>query len=179
MQCVNCGTIFDEGSFCPECGTKCNLDVNVENENNTQKEAAGDAFSKADSILNEYERIEKEKKIISEIGWSTEKDLTERVIIRSTQFNEIRKRELRTDYAKQVVKKMAEDLKMDYEEVEKKSIAKQSALAIFWTIIALSFLFPLGIIGIIIGVLLIIGGWKEVIDVKKAKKLKEELECFL
>lgn len=179
MRCSKCGMIFDEGTFCPECGTKCVKDNDVGNEENIRYDTETDDFSKASSILNEYEKIEKEKKIISEIGWSTEKELVERVTERIVQYNEVRKRELKTDYAKQMIQKMIIDLKTDYKELESKSVIKQRILAIFLTILSLSILFSFGIIGIIIGILLIIGSWMEVSDAKKAEKLKKDLEYLL
>ncbi len=182
MVCKNCGTEFDEGIFCPECGTKIETEENIKNALSEETTDFVDKQQRAYDILNEYEQVEKEKKIISELSWSDDKDIENRIKQRVKAYKKAKTLDLRTDQAKQLIQKMRDDIKADYYKYVREkdgSLGAHRFWAIVLTLIAVFVLFPLGIVGIIIGILFIFGGWGLVSDLKKAKRTIAELRKLM
>ena len=51
MKCPKCGTEFSEGIFCPECGARCETQVNLERSKNRSKNAGMETAEKKKSKL--------------------------------------------------------------------------------------------------------------------------------
>ncbi len=173
MVCKNCGTEFNEGIFCPECGTKIEVEENTKSVSSEEISEFAEKKQKAYDILTEYEQVEKEKFLISELSWSDDKDIENRIKQRVKAYKKAKTLDLRTDQAKQLIQKMRDDIKADYYKYVREkdgSLAAHRFWAIVLTLIAVFVLFPLGIVGIIIGILFIFAGWGMVSDLKKAKR---------
>lgn len=182
MVCKNCGTEFDEGIFCPECGTKVEMEEDTKNVQSEESSDFAEKRQRAYDILDEYEQTEKENLIISKLGWSNDKDIETRIKSRIKVYKQAKTLDLRTAKAKQVIQKMRDDIKADYSEyvkVKDGSLGAQRVWAIVITLISVFGLFQLGIVGIIIGILLIYGGWSAVSDLKKVKRTIAELQALI
>ena len=167
MKCSNCGYEFDEGIFCPECGTK--NDVSVEER------------QKAQNILDELDSVENEKKMINQWGWSNDKDVMVRIIARLEVYSKVKDMNVVTEASKKTIQNMKIDIINDYSKLCKEAdgIGIQTFWAVVFTVLAIVFGFPAGILGIIIGILFIYGGWAAVNDKKRAKALSKKLETTI
>lgn len=181
MFCKNCGTEFLEGIFCPECGTK-NETSKVDNHDITSDvNYTAEEYQKAYNILSEYEQVEEEKMIITKLGWPNPDDIESRIRQRLDIYYKASALDIKTVAAKQQIEQMKRDIMEDYYTYQKKdgSLGAQKFWAIVFSILAVCFLFPLGIIGIIIGIVVIWAGWNAVSELKKTKKTLEELDAIL
>ncbi len=66
MICKSCNTAFDEGMFCPKCGTKCCTGEKGKQLKNEAELIKVDDYEKGHYILEKYGSVEK---IISKRGW--------------------------------------------------------------------------------------------------------------
>ena len=62
MKCTNCGTQFDEGIFCPECGTKCVMEETVETATVMEAKIEKGKTEKVDVEKTDVVNTEKSKK---------------------------------------------------------------------------------------------------------------------
>lgn len=178
MICKECGAKFEEGIFCPKCGAN-----NEESVTEQQGHAVvlDDEYQKARTILNEYEHVEEEKRQIMKLGWSNADDIETRIRERVKIYQRAKALELQTNGAKQYLQKMRDEISEDYHEYKEKdrSLGAQIFWMIVFSVLAICFLFPLGIIGIIIGVFVILGGCSAVVDVVRTKHTLEELKIIM
>lgn len=174
MKCKECGCEFDEGKFCPQCGTKYDgREIENQKGDSDDNSNTDSAYQKAQSILNEYKIVEAEKEKISAVGWSRESDVKERIKTNINNYKKIKQLGLKTEYAKQEIEKKRREIRNDYETIKNNETGV--GVAIFWaivfTIVSIKFLFSWGIIGIIV----IIGAWGGVKDAKEEISFVDKL----
>ena len=164
MKCNNCGTEFNEGMFCPECGTKYVV--------------SAAEHQKAQSILDELDAVEKEKEMITRWGWSDDKEVNIRILARLDVYSKVKGLNVKTTEAKKMIERMRIDLIDDYRKLEKEGdgVGSQKIVAIVCTILSILFAPGFGIIGIVIGVILCAAYWSAVKNLKKSKQLAIELK---
>lgn len=178
MKCKNCGTEFEDGVFCPECGTKY-----IENEVSENTSNVEEAMKKAHDILDEYKKVEEEKEKLQAMkaAWPTDGEPQKRILVRLDILKRARYLNLETEYGKNELEKMVNEINADYKKI--KYEYSESDTQIFWavglTIFSLVVLFRWGMIGKVIGVLLILGEWESVWEHKKDSKLIAELDNIL
>ena len=159
MKCKNCGTEFEEGIFCPECGNPYNNEAN-----NCTRERE---IKRAYQIITEYNSAEEEIALISGLKWSDSKDVYERICKRIEVYKKAESMKVQSESAQQLIKHMRCELEA----------------YIFWacifSLLAVWFLLPLGIIGLIIGILVIYACWSNVFELKKTRTRLYELRDIL
>lgn len=169
MKCKKCGWESETGKYCVKCGAKYE-EKDIENIN--------EAHLKAKYILNEYRIIEEEKQKIMEIGWSNDSNREKKLSENIEKLNQIVRLELKTEGAKQEIEKKKKEIIQDYRIIKgkKASFWGQVIFGIIATILSIVFLFPMGILGIIIGGVIIWAFWAAVVDVVKKNAIIDELE---
>ena len=85
MKCKMCGTVFEKGIFCPECGTRIEIDTKTIKDNETN--------------FNEEQENEKQKIEVERLKQENEKQKIE--VERLKQENERRDREKRVVHGKE------------------------------------------------------------------------------
>ena len=162
MICKNCGSSFEEGIFCPECGTKCESG-NTSNQNNTVIEQRHQI---AHSILDEFECVEDEKLLIDQLGWPNSKDIIQRIAARIEIYHKAVDLNVKTDAAQKKIVQMEQDIKDDYYKYKRdgEGVIPQAVWAIIITIGVLWWWEPT-IFRTLIGLLLFGAAWGAVIDI--------------
>ena len=182
MKCQNCGTEFEEGLFCPECGTKwieSDIDKkNLSDENSDQENE--DALRRANAILEEYNDVEVEEEKIKNLGWNNSIDDAERVRIRMKQLEEAEKLELKTSLGQKKIQEMRSDLKQDYLKIKKDTLSVPAAIitTVVGSILCMYFLLPYGTVKKVIGIVIIIGLVNNIYEAWKNQKILREIETF-
>jgi|InofroStandDraft_1065614.scaffolds.fasta_scaffold06134_4 uncharacterized Zn finger protein (UPF0148 family) len=173
MKCKNCGTEFEEGIFCPECGNPYNNEAN-----NCTRERE---IKRAYQIITEYNSAEEEIALISGLKWSDSKDVYERICKRIEVYKKAESMKVQSESAQQLIKHMRCELEDDYNEMRKKdgSLGAYIFWACIFSLLAVWFLLPLGIIGLIIGILVIYACWSNVFELKKTRTRLYELRDIL
>lgn len=175
MRCRECGTEFFEGVFCPECGAK------YAEENNVIVNGTEEGLVKAQTILAEYDRVEEEKNRLKSINWPNSGEAKKRIRERIEAVKEARNLGLKSEYAQNEISKMCIEIRQDYSKIQRETKEGNSQIiwAIALTIVSLTILFSLGIIGKIVGVIIILSQWNAVYEHEKDKKLVIELDEIL
>lgn len=181
MKCQNCGTEFEEGLFCPECGTKWienNINTNVLNSDSDQENEQ--ALQKANAILEEYSHAEVEEEKIKHLGWNDSPNDAERIRIRMKQLEEAEKLELKTPLGQQKILDMKNDLRQDYLKVKKGAVPVlvSVVMAIVGTILCMYFLLPYGTVKKVIGIFIILGLLDYIYENWRDNKVIKEVEEF-
>ena len=172
MICSKCKNNFDEGIFCPNCGTRYKEKEERIIEENVSLES--------NMIVDEFVKAQEERDAILKLGWpefdEIQKQIDSRLIIlsKAQQLNSI------TPGARELIEKMKADIRNDYYKLEERGsgVGQSLFVAIAVTILSL-FLLSLGIIGFVIGIVLMIIFWPEYSKVRKANKRAKQLKMFM
>lgn len=166
MICKNCGTSFEEGIFCPECGTKCESN-NTSNQDNPILEQRHQV---AHNILDEFERVEKEKALIDQLGWPTSNSITKKIAARIEIYHKAVALNVKTDEAQKKVAQMKKDIEHDYYKYKQdgEGLIGQTVVAIIATIAVLWWWKPT-IFRTLVGLFLIFAMWFAVIEIIRYK----------
>ena len=124
MKCTKCGTIFEEGLFCPECGAKYDEEEAKLAEQKERERAEAERL--AEEQRKEEEKVEKQKKREAEL----EKARLEQEKVAKAQEIELARAKIEQErLAKERAEQEAEVLRLKKEEAERKAIEKEKAKA--------------------------------------------------
>ena len=171
MRCNNCGCEFDEGCFCPECGTNVEEVIETKNMGELEKTHANiEMITENDTYAKELEKerinlerakIEKERLEIEENNRRIQKEMQ-----KAKEEEEKRQAEIDSRTYKGTVYSSVEEMKVAKVEGEKiKEQKKVDALAIWcfvlsllpFTIIGAYFFWATGIAALVLGILALRG----------------------
>ena len=124
MKCTKCGTVFEEGLFCPECGTKYDEEEAKLAEQKERERAETERL--AEEQRKEEEKLAEQKKREAEL----EKARLEQEKVAKAQEVELARAKAEQErLAKERAEQEAEVLRLKKEEAERKAIEEEKAKA--------------------------------------------------